>query len=293
MNKRNSLFRKEALEKVSSPEQLDQLIRVTSPGGWIALMGVLLFLLGILAWSIWGKLQTVNISPCILYPVSGSPSRVSSDKQGTVAQIFIPKNSFVHENDPLLSLEPPSKSNTPVTQSSPSKEQNIIVDAPMTGQVLDHYVSVGQFISPGQPLFSIQPMGAINEPLIAHVFISPQQGKWIKNGMEVLVSLDQLDPDRYGYIKGVVLSVSPYPRSELGLMRILQNEYLATLMSQYGAPFEAYVELKRDSCDPTGYAWTMKNPDRTSISSGSVCKARIVIEETRPIQLILPQFKLR
>ena len=34
------IFRKVALERLSSPEQLDQLMQVTSPKGWLALAGL-------------------------------------------------------------------------------------------------------------------------------------------------------------------------------------------------------------------------------------------------------------
>ena len=34
------LFRKSAVEKLSSPEQLDVMMQVTSPKGWVALTGV-------------------------------------------------------------------------------------------------------------------------------------------------------------------------------------------------------------------------------------------------------------
>ena len=52
------LFRKAALDKLASPEQLDQLMQVTSPRGWIALsaMGGILAL--VLVWSVFGSIPT-------------------------------------------------------------------------------------------------------------------------------------------------------------------------------------------------------------------------------------------
>lgn len=40
----NRLFRQAALEKLSSPEELDQLMQVTTPRGWLALVGIMLLL---------------------------------------------------------------------------------------------------------------------------------------------------------------------------------------------------------------------------------------------------------
>jgi HlyD family secretion protein len=52
------LFRREALEHMSSPDRLDQLIRIVSPKDWL-LLGALLLLTGLLlAWCVWGQLPT-------------------------------------------------------------------------------------------------------------------------------------------------------------------------------------------------------------------------------------------
>ena len=43
----NQLFRKKSLDKVSSPEQLNDYIRVSNPGVWIALTAVIVLLFGV------------------------------------------------------------------------------------------------------------------------------------------------------------------------------------------------------------------------------------------------------
>jgi HlyD family secretion protein len=50
------LFRKAAIDKVSSPEQLDLLMRVTSPVGWLALLTVGLMLVAVGVWSVVGSI---------------------------------------------------------------------------------------------------------------------------------------------------------------------------------------------------------------------------------------------
>lgn len=52
------MFRKVALERLSSPEQLDQLIRITTPAGWISLLAIGGLLICALAWGIWGSIPT-------------------------------------------------------------------------------------------------------------------------------------------------------------------------------------------------------------------------------------------
>lgn len=46
------------LKKVESPEQLDQYIKLTNPGIGIILIATILFVIGILIWGIFGKIET-------------------------------------------------------------------------------------------------------------------------------------------------------------------------------------------------------------------------------------------
>lgn len=46
-----SLFRKKSVDRISSPEQLNDYLRVTSPAVWVILLAVALLLAGLLIWS--------------------------------------------------------------------------------------------------------------------------------------------------------------------------------------------------------------------------------------------------
>ena len=50
------LFRKAAIDKVSSPEQLDMLMKVTSPVGWLALTTIGVLLSVVVLWSFYGSI---------------------------------------------------------------------------------------------------------------------------------------------------------------------------------------------------------------------------------------------
>ena len=52
------IFRKKSLQKISSPEELNNYLRVTSPSMWMVLVTIILFLAGVLVWSTVGTLET-------------------------------------------------------------------------------------------------------------------------------------------------------------------------------------------------------------------------------------------
>ena len=48
------IFREKSMERVSSPEELNDYIRVTTPSVWIVLIALAVLLVGMLGWSIFG-----------------------------------------------------------------------------------------------------------------------------------------------------------------------------------------------------------------------------------------------
>jgi len=54
------LFRKAALERLSSPEQLDKAITVSSPLSWVALIGVTLIIAAAIFWFVQGSWLMAN-----------------------------------------------------------------------------------------------------------------------------------------------------------------------------------------------------------------------------------------
>ena len=51
------LFRKKSVDKVSSPEQLNEYIRVANPGVWMVLAAIVILLAGVVVWGFIGHLD--------------------------------------------------------------------------------------------------------------------------------------------------------------------------------------------------------------------------------------------
>lgn len=59
-----SVFRQKSLDRVSSPEQLNDYIRVSNPSIWMILIAVVALLVGVIAWGATGTLETTIDAPC-------------------------------------------------------------------------------------------------------------------------------------------------------------------------------------------------------------------------------------
>lgn len=61
----SELFREKSMEKVNSPEQLNDYIRVSNPSVWMVLAAVIVLLAGICVWGVFGHLDTVVETECV------------------------------------------------------------------------------------------------------------------------------------------------------------------------------------------------------------------------------------
>lgn len=82
------IFRKVALERLSSPEQLDQLMQVTTPKGWLALTALGALLLTALAWGVFGSIPTQATGEGILLRRGGVSNLVAAEN-GQVEEILV------------------------------------------------------------------------------------------------------------------------------------------------------------------------------------------------------------
>ncbi len=54
----NQIFRKASIDRVSSPEQLNDYVKVSNPSVWMILSAVIVLLIGVCVWGISGRLDT-------------------------------------------------------------------------------------------------------------------------------------------------------------------------------------------------------------------------------------------
>ena len=59
----NQIFRKKAMDQLSAPDQLMDYLRVTGPGIWMILIGIIVLLGGILVWGVVGRINTTVTVP--------------------------------------------------------------------------------------------------------------------------------------------------------------------------------------------------------------------------------------
>lgn len=103
---RPSIFRQAALDRLSSPEQLDRLMQVTLPTGWIALVGVWLAVGVTILWSIFGSIPT-TVSGSGIIMSSGGIREVEVLGSGVVERLAVTEGDLVDVGDLIAVIGQP------------------------------------------------------------------------------------------------------------------------------------------------------------------------------------------
>jgi len=100
------IFRESALERLSSPEQLDRMIRVTSPRGWMSLTALWAVVGAVIAWAFLGRVPTTEAGKGILIP-TGGPQQVVAPSAGRLRAILVSRDSEVKVGDIVAEIDKP------------------------------------------------------------------------------------------------------------------------------------------------------------------------------------------
>jgi HlyD family secretion protein len=98
------IFRKVALERLSSPEQLDQLVPLTSPIGWTAVIAIAALVAAAIGWSIFGVLPSSVNGAGILVSRGGHVFDAMAPFPGTLIDVAN-IGTVVKKGDRLASLD--------------------------------------------------------------------------------------------------------------------------------------------------------------------------------------------
>jgi hypothetical protein len=186
----NKLFRKAALERLSSPERLDQSIQVMRSRGWLALAALGLFLLAVVAWALFGNIpmfveaqgilvandsgQGAPLQVIIFMPVR-LVGRIDSDMQAQVIPLTLSPDQYGYASGHVQSIERVPVKNTRLTAvlNTPNLQQAL---AP-SGLAVEVHVTLDpgsgtdyQWSKAAAPADTMQP----GVPVLVHLTIANQ-----------------------------------------------------------------------------------------------------------------------
>jgi hypothetical protein len=279
----SKLFRKEALESLSSPEQLNTLLKVTNPVAWLALGAALVLTVTAIAWGFLGSLAVTVSGPGVLLPEAGLRA-VPSLTSGVLTEMLVKVDQVVKDNAVVARMRP-----VVVAEDGSNRVE---VTSDQGGRVIACLARPGQFVDQGQNIAILAEPGVGLECVAYFAF---DQGDKVAPGMTVRVLPSNAREDVFGSMEGMVVAVAPYPTTRPEMEANLADSQLVDFFLTGGhyqeAPLQVRISLKRDLNDPTTYAWTSgKGPSRP-MRFGTSCEVEVITEYVRPVELIMPKIR--
>lgn len=105
-NIQEKLFRKSALDRLSSPEQLDLMVRITSPAGWVALTALIGLIVVAIMWGIFGNIPTKVIGSAMLIK-TGGVVEVSARSNGLITDVSVRAGDMVKRGQKIARIAQP------------------------------------------------------------------------------------------------------------------------------------------------------------------------------------------
>lgn len=263
---KRGVFRQQALNKLSAPsDQLDALLRVTSPRGWLALIALAAVVTATVVYGLFGAVPTTVSGQGLFLPPGGLIS-IDAPIAGTVTQMTGRAGAEVRAGDEIGTV-------------SAAAGKPVVVRATFAGVITELLTDTGNFVSPGQSMAIMEPEGGSTG---AVVFVTAGEGKAIAPGMRVRLSPSTAPSEQYGQIEGVVSSVSEFPVSPRRLQFVLQNADLVQSILKLGSVLEVTIDATPDPGTQSGLQWTSGEGAPFRVGNGTLTSASVILAEQSP-----------
>lgn len=286
------LFRKEAVARRGHAEPIDGLLRVTAPHEWMILLALVLALLALLGWSLFGSIERSLTAGCVLVR-AGDRHPVVSESSGSVVEVLVDVGDVVAADQPIARIATPELSRQvraaaarvnaleaqdprggsadvaaadllrlarlELQEFEAARAAGELVVTPHAGEITSHSLVPGQALTVGEEIAVIREAAAPHFEAVT--FLPAERAHDVEPGMAARVVVaggsQSLDAE--------VLSVSARPATPPG--------WLADL--GLAAPATAH-RMTLSLREPPGHA----------VADGDGCRLRIVLRTEAPIRLV-------
>lgn len=301
------IFSRAALEKLHSPEKLDLLLPVTSPMGWMGLGAIILLLISVSLWAVFGSF-TDRVNGMGLIMDSGGLVNITHTAGGRLINLHVREGTVIKRGDLIAHMEHAEKSadshmaqyGTQLAESmrdtalrayqykSKMYQQEVSSDvlSEYDGVVYEILVQEGSVVERGTPIATVR-LTRTTEDLVGVMYIPVDKAKRVQSGQTIHVVPNGVDELEAGSMIGVVRTVSDYPVSLQSMERNLGNTELAKwILENEGAAVEVKFDLVKDETNESGYLWTSRVGDIRPVTAGSFVTGSIIIDRHPPIERV-------
>ncbi|MBC8538819.1 HlyD family efflux transporter periplasmic adaptor subunit [Christensenellaceae bacterium NSJ-63] len=298
---KKDLFRKRSLESVSSPERLDEYIKVTHPGIWSVLIAFLAVVVAAVVWFAVGTIPDTLDIRGVVFPGDGTVA-AEARESGRIQDMRVEVGDFVEPHDILavveqteLAAELESLKNAaePDEAAIAAKQQELmdasVIRSEVYGVVLDAK-HLGDMVNAGDAVASLARMEEGTNTYEILCYVPQDTAKRLEKGMEVQACPSYANREEVGYMNGYITEVGEYPVTEGDILAAVGDlRYVQEVMEE-GNNVEVRVSIAVDASkgDAKNAArWSNAKGNDLDITTGTACDLLVVIKEQKAYELLL------
>lgn len=264
------LYRKSALEKISSPDQLDVMLKISSPMSWLALAGATLIVVVTIIWAFVGRIPMTVTTTGIVAGPDGT-NAVYSNVAGTVINVFVSRGDKVYEKDKVMEVET-------------DRGENVYILSDQVGYISEIVAPEGSIITQNSEVLRVSPNTESTQVVVCYVLTSDAQK--VKRGNHAYISLSASDSKSYGHMVGRVVNIDAGAASANAQEKVLGSDNnLSKSFSSDGKAVTAITcELYPSTQSVSGYFWSNTKGDQLAVNNRDMCSVKIITKQVRPIE---------
>ena len=264
------LYRKSSLERISSPDQLDTMLKISSPMSWLALAGATMIVVITIVWAFIGRIPMTVTTTGIVTSPDGT-NAVYSNTAGTVTKVFVARGDKIYEKDVLMEVET-------------DRKETVQILSDQVGFVGEIVAPEGSIITPNSEVLRLSPNTDSHQVVVCYVLTADAQK--IKRGDNAYISLSSSDSKSYGHMVGRVINIDAGAASQNAQKKVLgsENNLNKSFSSDGKAVTAVTCELYPSDSSVRGYFWSNTKGDQLAVNNRDMCSVKIITKQVKPIE---------
>ena len=266
-------FRKQALNKLQAPDELDLPVRFARPQGWLVLAVTVVVMAAGGVWAVVGTVSSTLRAPGILTHGQGSYV-LQSPVAGQVTGVLAKAGETLPAHAPLLKVH--------------TADGDKVVRTIAAGRVTTFAVTIGAVVTTGAKVATVERVDKPDAPLLAAVYVPEEQAATVPQGATVDLTVQSVPTDRYGTLRGRVQTVLRAPQTRRDIATFLGDDQLGADLARDGRRVLVLVRLDTASDTKSGYRWSSSDGPPFRLDSLTGATAAIRLARQHPIDWLLP-----
>ncbi|MDX2597514.1 MULTISPECIES: HlyD family efflux transporter periplasmic adaptor subunit [Streptomyces] len=266
-------FRKQALAKLQSPEELDLPVRLARPQGWLALGVTVVVMAAASVWAVTGSVASTVSAQAVLTHGQGS-YLLQSPVTGQVTAVLAKQGERLPAGAPVLRVR--------------TAQGDATVRTVAAGRVTALAATIGQIIRTGTDVAAVEKIAHASDPLYATVYVPAENAAAIPAHAPVDLTVSSVPAERYGVLRGHVKSVDRAAQSPQSIAAFLGDSQLGEQFTRKGRPVAVLVALDRSSSTRSGYRWSTGDGPPYRLDSMTLASGSVRLADQRPLDWLLP-----